>query len=139
MNISLSAFASENLVSRDGFGSPILRLNLVRTYGIPPEFRGGVHLFLLENPKFSEVSQCQKEKSIRLSGCPYVRFRHNKGPNHASFLAEPLRREKLSHRAPHTIVDALSNFELHRCCCVVDGSVREWGVLDPNLARTCPT
>ena len=25
----------------------ILRLNLVRTYGIPPEFRGGVHLFVL--------------------------------------------------------------------------------------------
>ena len=24
----------------------ILRLKLVRTYGIPPEFRGGVHLFV---------------------------------------------------------------------------------------------
>ena len=53
MNISLSAFVPENLVSRDGFGSPvslliisILRLNLVLTYGIPPEFRGGVHLFI---------------------------------------------------------------------------------------------
>ena len=50
MNISLSAFAPENLASRDGFGSPprvslfisILRQNLVLTYGIPPEFRGGV-------------------------------------------------------------------------------------------------
>ena len=49
--ISLSAFVPENLVSRDGFGSPvprqpahsILRLNLVLTYGITPEFRGGVH------------------------------------------------------------------------------------------------
>ena len=47
---SLSPFAPESLVSRDGFGSPlprrsllisILRLNLVLTYGIPPEFRGG--------------------------------------------------------------------------------------------------
>ena len=57
MNISLSAFVSENLVSRDGFASAvpsrvslliitILRLNLVLTYGIPPEFRGGVHLFI---------------------------------------------------------------------------------------------
>ena len=54
MNISLSPFAPENLASRDGFGSPprvcllisILRLNLVLTYGIPPEFRGGVHLFI---------------------------------------------------------------------------------------------
>ena len=50
---SLSAFVPENLVSRDGFGSPvrvsllisILRLTLVLTYGIRPEFRGGVHLF----------------------------------------------------------------------------------------------
>ena len=25
---------------------PILRLNLVLTYGIPPDFRGGVHLFI---------------------------------------------------------------------------------------------
>ena len=48
--ISLSPFAPQNLVSRDSFGSPvprqpaypILRLNLVLTYGIPPEFRGGV-------------------------------------------------------------------------------------------------
>ena len=57
MNISLSPFAPESLVSRDGFGRPvpsrvsllipILRLNLVLTYGIPPEFRGGVHFFIL--------------------------------------------------------------------------------------------
>ena len=54
-NISLSPFAPENLVSGDGFGSPVprqpthlhtQRLNLMLTYGIPPEFRGGVHLFL---------------------------------------------------------------------------------------------
>ena len=40
VNISLSAFAPENLVSRDGFGSPVprqpghsvLRLNVVLTY-----------------------------------------------------------------------------------------------------------
>ena len=40
---------------------------------------------------------------------------HNEGPNHALFLAERPRRKKLSHRAPHTIVDAFSKFELHRC------------------------
>ena len=51
MDISLFAFAPENLVSRDVSAIPscvsllisILRLNLVLTYGIPPEFRGGVH------------------------------------------------------------------------------------------------
>ena len=51
-NIPLSPCVPENLVSRDRFSLPsrdsllisILRLNLVLTYGIPPEFRGGVHL-----------------------------------------------------------------------------------------------
>ena len=52
MSYSLSSFAPENLVSRDVFGGPISRqlaqspysrLNLVLAYGIPPEFRGGVH------------------------------------------------------------------------------------------------
>ena len=47
-NISLSVFAPENLVSRGRLGSSvprksahisILRLTLVRTYGIPAEFR----------------------------------------------------------------------------------------------------
>ena len=52
------------------------------------------------------------------------------------FLAEPPRREKLSHRPPHTIVHALSKFELHwfLLCCV-----RVWGMLGPNLTLTCPT
>ena len=44
----------ENLVSRDGFSSPVprqpshsvLRLNLVLTHGILLDFRGGVHLFI---------------------------------------------------------------------------------------------
>ena len=44
----------ENLVSRDGFDSPVPRqpANLHTqaesgvTYGIPPEFHGGVHLFI---------------------------------------------------------------------------------------------
>ena len=31
----------------------ILRLNLVLTYGIPPDFRGGVHLFILNRHRMS--------------------------------------------------------------------------------------
>ena len=50
MNISLPAFAPENLVSRDGFGSPVPRhpahLHTVLSYEIPPKFRDGVHLFI---------------------------------------------------------------------------------------------
>ena len=50
MNISLSAFAPEDFVSRDGFGSSGPRqpahlhtqAESLLTYGIPPEFRGGV-------------------------------------------------------------------------------------------------
>ena len=49
MNISPSPFVPENLVSRDGFGSPVPRqpahfhtqAESVLTYGIPPDFRGG--------------------------------------------------------------------------------------------------
>ena len=35
------------VLSRVSLLISILRLNLVLTYGIPPEFRGGVHLFIL--------------------------------------------------------------------------------------------
>ena len=54
-DIPLSPYVPENVVSREGFSRPVrvsllislLRLNLVLTYyGIPPEFRGGVHLFM---------------------------------------------------------------------------------------------
>ena len=53
MNTSLSPIEPENLVSRDRFGTSrirllisVNRLNLVLTYGIPPEVRGGVHLYI---------------------------------------------------------------------------------------------
>ena len=51
MNVSLTQFARENLVSarrvrpsRVRLLISILRLNLMLTYGIPPAFRGGFHL-----------------------------------------------------------------------------------------------
>ena len=47
----LSPFAPEKFVSRERFRSPsrvsllisVLRMNMVLTYGVPPDFRGGVH------------------------------------------------------------------------------------------------
>ena len=76
-----------------------------------------------------QVSLGQKEKRE----CP-VHDTTKRRTSH--FLAEPPRREKLSHRPSHTIVHALSKFELHwwslHC-------VRVWGMLGPNLTRTCPT
>ena len=54
MNTPLSPCVPENLVSRDGFSRPVPHQpahlhntqaeSVVLTYGIPPEFRGGVHL-----------------------------------------------------------------------------------------------
>ena len=54
MNISLSPFARDRKVSRDGFGSPVPRQPAhLHTqsesgayYGIPLDFRDGVHLFI---------------------------------------------------------------------------------------------
>ena len=82
MNISLSAFAPENLVSRDGLGSPvprsllisILRLNLVLTYGIPPELRGGVHLFILNHHTPSGQSRVYRVTQLRTDGVHYRRY-----------------------------------------------------------------
>ena len=64
---SLSAYyAPEDLVSRDGFGSPvprlpahisIFRLNQVLTYEIPTELRGDVHLFILNRHTTSGQSR----------------------------------------------------------------------------------
>ena len=76
IHISLSAFAPENLVSRDGFGSPvprqpahlILRLNLVLTYGIPPEFRGSVHLIILNSHTPSGQSRVYRVTQLRTDG-----------------------------------------------------------------------
>ena len=51
---SLSQFAPENLVSRDGFSRPV-RVSLLILHAqaessaysrVPPDFRGGVHLFI---------------------------------------------------------------------------------------------
>ena len=44
----------------------ILRLNLVLTYGIPPEFRGGVHLWNRHTP--SGQSQVYRVTQLRTDG-----------------------------------------------------------------------
>ena len=68
--ISLSPFAPENLVSRDGFGSlliSILRQNLVLTYRIAPEFRGGgVHCLNRHTP--SGQSRVYRVTQLRTDG-----------------------------------------------------------------------
>ena len=72
MNSSLSPFAPENLVSRDGFGSPVpsqpahlhTQAESGATYGIPPEFHGATHLFILTairhrvSPEFIGARNC---------------------------------------------------------------------------------
>ena len=81
----------DNLVSRDGFGSPvprqpadiisILRLNMVLTYGIPPEFRGGVHLFIVNRHKPSGQFRVYRVTQLRTDGV-HCRESESKGPVH---------------------------------------------------------
>ena len=46
----------------------ILRLNLVLTHGIPPEFRGGVHLFILNRHTPSGQSRVYRVTQLRTDG-----------------------------------------------------------------------
>ena len=46
----------------------ILRLNLVLTYGIPPEFRGGVHLFIQNRHTPSGQSRVYRVTQMRTDG-----------------------------------------------------------------------
>ena len=64
-------------LSRNGFGSLVPRqpahlhntqANLVLTYGIPPEFRGGVHLFILYRHMSSGQSRVYRVAHLRTDG-----------------------------------------------------------------------
>ena len=76
IDISLSAFVPEKLVSRDEFGSPVPRqpahrhtqADMVLTYRIPPEFRGGVHLFSLNRHTPSGQSRGYQVTQSRTDG-----------------------------------------------------------------------
>ena len=76
INISLSAFTPANLVSRDGFGSPVPRQPAhlhtqgesgALTHGIPPDFRGGVHLFFNRHTP-SGLSRVHQVTQLRTDG-----------------------------------------------------------------------
>ena len=73
--ISLSAFPAENFVSRDEFGSPVPRQPAhlhtqaeSGAYGIPPEFRGGVHLFIKCRHTPSGQSRVYRVTQLRTDG-----------------------------------------------------------------------
>ena len=76
MKNSLSAFVPENLVSRDGFDSPVPRqlANIHTqaesgvTYGIPPEFHGGVHSFTYHRHIPSGQSRVYRVTQLRTNG-----------------------------------------------------------------------
>ena len=93
-NVCLSAFAPENLVSpRDGFGRPvprpacsfsILRLNLVLTHGIPPDFRRGVHFFIPPTATESVPSLSGHAIAYRWRVLHKVRRRRTSSPQRSS-------------------------------------------------------
>ena len=75
MNIPLSPCVPENLVSRDGFSRPVPRQPAhLQTqaesgaYGIPPELRGGVHLFILNRYMPSGQSRVYQVTQLRTDG-----------------------------------------------------------------------
>ena len=59
---------SSAVASRVSLLVSILRLNLVLTYGIPPEFRGGVHLFILNRHTPSGQSRVYRVTQLRTEG-----------------------------------------------------------------------
>ena len=82
MNISLPPFAPENLVSRDGFGCPVPRQSAhlhtqaesgAFTYGIPPDFRGGVcnsvvtTAVLRKEQQKIKVASIEEKSNVRLA------------------------------------------------------------------------
>ena len=76
MSISLSPFAPANLVSRDGFGSPVPRqpahLHTQAESGaylrIPLELRGGVQLFILNRHTPSGQSRVYRVTQMHTDG-----------------------------------------------------------------------
>ena len=93
VNIFLSPFAPENLVSLDGFGSPvqrqpcsfsILRLNVVLTHGILPAFRGGVHLFIPPTAIGSVPGLSGHANAYRWRSLPRVRRHRASSPQGSS-------------------------------------------------------
>ena len=46
----------------------ILKISLMLTYGIPPEFRGGVHLFILNHHTPSVQSRVYRVTYLRTDG-----------------------------------------------------------------------
>ena len=64
----------------------ILRLNLVLAYEIPPEFRGGVHLFILNNHTPSGQSRVYQVTQLRTDG---VHCRESAGKKPVNLKAVP--------------------------------------------------
>ena len=72
--------------SRVSLLTSMLRLNLVITYGIPPEFRGGVHLFLCNRHTPSGQSRVYRVTQVRTDG---VHFRESAGAGPVNLKAVP--------------------------------------------------
>ena len=65
----------------------ILRLNLVLTYGIPPEFRGGVHLYISNRHTPSGQSRVYRVTQLRTDG---VHWRDSTGTGPVALKVVPV-------------------------------------------------
>ena len=75
----------------------ILRLNLVLTYGIPPEFRGGVHIFILNRHTPTGQSRVYQVTQLRTDG---VHCRESAGAGPVNLKVVP--NERCLSRSPWT-------------------------------------
>ena len=81
----------------------ILRLNLVLTYGIPPDFRGGVHLFISNRHTPSGQSRVYRVTQLRTGG---VHCRESAGTGPVNLQVIP--NECCLGRSPWTSIMCLS-------------------------------
>ena len=75
MNIPLSPCVAENLVPRDGFGrscpaSVRLIIYLALTHGIPPHFRGGILILIIQATAIGSV-RAYRVTQLRTDGVHY--------------------------------------------------------------------
>ena len=93
--ITLSPCVPEDLVSRDGFSRPVPRQAAhlhtqaesgAYLHGIPPEFRGGVHTFILNHRTLSGQSRVYRVAQLRTDG---VHCRESAGTGPVSLKVVP--------------------------------------------------
>ena len=111
MNISLSPFAPAKLVSRNGLGIPvprqydisILRLNMLLTHGIPPDFRDDVHLCIYNRHTPSGQSRVYRVTQLLRTNGVHFRESAGTGPVNLKVVPNGCCLGRLGHHGPTNV------------------------------------